>query len=209
MPLRSTIPSPLGPLRCVVATHATPSESFEGHLALLDFDDRTHLARALLEIEQLLGKPEPVPTTHPLIAPIRDQLDSYFSSASNSAPSKKRPQPLTRFTLPLLPLGSEFQRLVWSELQRIPHGQTISYATLAQRVSTPTRTANARSVAMANATNFRSIVIPCHRVIGKDGSLTGYGGGLDRKRFLIAHESGQPTLWAPPQSREPSREPSL
>lgn len=89
------------------------------------------------------------------------------------------------FTLPLTPLGTPFQRRVWQELQRIPAGETVSYATLAARIGRPTAT---RAVAAANGANPVALLIPCHRVIGADGQLTGYGGGLWRKERLIALE---------------------
>jgi len=81
--------------------------------------------------------------------------------------------------------GTEFQRRVWAELRRIPTRVTISYAELARRLGDPKAT---RAVGTANGRNPISIVVPCHRVIGADGSLTGYGGGVDRKRWLLVHE---------------------
>jgi methylated-DNA-[protein]-cysteine S-methyltransferase len=81
--------------------------------------------------------------------------------------------------------GTPFQRLVWTALRRIPAGTTWSYARLAREIGRPSAT---RAVAAANAANPVSIVVPCHRVIGADGSLTGYGGGLARKRWLLVHE---------------------
>lgn len=81
--------------------------------------------------------------------------------------------------------GTPFQRRVWQELRRIPAGTTISYAELARRIGRPS---SVRAVGLANGSNPVSIVVPCHRVIGSDGSLTGYGGGLPRKRWLLAHE---------------------
>ena len=91
--------------------------------------------------------------------------------------------------------GTEFQRKVWVELRRIAPGEVVSYGALAQRLGMPT---SVRAVARANALNPISIVVPCHRVIGSDGSLTGYGGGLPRKRWLLEHEG----VVLPP---EPSR----
>lgn len=93
------------------------------------------------------------------------------------------------FDLPLSPQGTGFQRQVWWELANIPFGTTISYATLAARVGRPTAT---RAVGAANGRNPLSIVLPCHRVIGADGSLTGYGGGLPIKVFLLRLEGGMP-----------------
>lgn len=81
--------------------------------------------------------------------------------------------------------GTPFQHAVWRELRRIPTGKTISYAELARRIERPKAM---RAVGLANGSNPISIVVPCHRVIGADGSLTGYGGGIERKRWLLAHE---------------------
>ena len=93
----------------------------------------------------------------------------------------------TEFDLPLAPSGTQFQRKVWAGLCAIPYGQTVSYGELARRVGSP---AASRAVGLANGKNPIAIVVPCHRVIGADGSMTGYGGGLDRKRFLLALERG-------------------
>ncbi|MEP7192947.1 MAG: methylated-DNA--[protein]-cysteine S-methyltransferase [Actinomycetota bacterium] len=98
------------------------------------------------------------------------QLDAYFSGA------------LTLFTLPLAPRGSQFQQRVWAALQDIPYGETESYGALAERIGSP---GAARAVGLANGKNPVSIVIPCHRVVGSNGNLTGYGGGLERKKQLL------------------------
>jgi methylated-DNA-[protein]-cysteine S-methyltransferase len=87
--------------------------------------------------------------------------------------------------IPCVPDGTPFQQSVWSALRAIPAGQTLSYGGLAQRLGKPTAV---RAVGLANGANPIPILIPCHRVIGSDGSLTGYGGGLERKRWLLAHE---------------------
>jgi methylated-DNA-[protein]-cysteine S-methyltransferase len=102
------------------------------------------------------------------------QLDAYFAGK------------LRRFELPLAAQGTSFQREVWSALTTIPYGETVSYRELAQRVSRPLAS---RAVGAANGRNPIPIVIPCHRVIGADGSLTGFGGGLEIKRRLLALES--------------------
>jgi len=94
---------------------------------------------------------------------------------------------LTAFDLPLNPRGTPFQMQVWKQLCGIPFGVTISYAELARRVGNPKAS---RAVGMANSRNPISIIVPCHRVIGADNSLTGYAGGLDRKRALLVHEAG-------------------
>jgi methylated-DNA-[protein]-cysteine S-methyltransferase len=83
------------------------------------------------------------------------------------------------------PQGTAFQRQVWHALRRIPAGRTLSYAELARSIDRPTAV---RAVALCNARNPIALVVPCHRVIGSDGSLTGYGGGLERKRWLLEHE---------------------
>lgn len=90
------------------------------------------------------------------------------------------------FDLPLEPEGTPFQRRIWASLRAIPYGQTRSYAELARAIGNP---AAIRAVAMANARNPISVIVPCHRVIGSDGRLTGYAGGLARKRFLLDLEA--------------------
>ena len=87
--------------------------------------------------------------------------------------------------------GTEFQNSVWAALQKIPHGTTTSYARVAKDIGSPS---SVRAVARANGDNRMAIIIPCHRVIGKDGTLTGYGGGLWRKRRLLDLENGQLVL---------------
>ena len=103
----------------------------------------------------------------------------------------------TEFELELAPAGTEFQRRVWALLLAIPYGETTTYGALADELGNP-RTV--RAVGLANGRNPISIVVPCHRVIGADGSLVGYGGGLERKRALLAHEAEvtagfRATLW--------------
>lgn len=114
-----------------------------------------------------------------VLAEAERQLEGYFAGE------------LRGFDLPLAPSGTEFQLQVWGELLNIPYGATISYGELARRVGDPK---GARAVGAANGQNPISIIIPCHRVIGANGSLIGYGGGLDRKRFLLELE-GQKTLF--------------
>lgn len=108
------------------------------------------------------------------------QLAAYFSGDR------------TAFDLPLRPKGTPFQRAVWDELLRIPHGETRSYGELARALGQP---GGAQAVGAANGQNPIAVVIPCHRVIGADGSLTGYAGGLERKRALLALESRQRELF--------------
>jgi methylated-DNA-[protein]-cysteine S-methyltransferase len=106
-------------------------------------------------------------------AAVRRQLEEYFSRERQA------------FDLPVAPRGTPFQQRIWAELQRIGYGETISYAELAARIGRPTAI---RAAGAANGANPVSIIIPCHRVIGSDGSLTGYGGGLEAKRRLLELE---------------------
>jgi len=121
---------------------------------------------------------DPAPTwTHSpqALAFARVQLEEYFAGTRQL------------FDLPLHPIGTPFQLAVWQELARIPYGTTISYGELAQRIGQPQAV---RAVGAANGRNPLPIVLPCHRVIGANGSLTGFGGGLPTKRFLLAMEDG-------------------
>lgn len=95
---------------------------------------------------------------------------------------------LRQFDLPLAPDGTPFQQRVWRELLTIPYGRTITYGDLARRIGQPSAS---RAVGLANGANPISIVIPCHRVIGSDGKLTGYGGGLRNKEWLLGLEQGR------------------
>ena len=104
----------------------------------------------------------------------RKQMAAYFAGE------------LTDFDLPMKMIGTEFQKTVWRELLNIPYGATTSYGELAERVGNPNAS---RAVGAANGRNPLSIIVPCHRVIGSSGKLTGYGGGLERKEWLLAHES--------------------
>ena len=112
---------------------------------------------------------------------LRRQLAQYFAGERTS------------FELPLHLQGTAFQRRVWAGLLDIPCGETRSYGQLAATLGVP---GAARAVGLANGQNPVSIVVPCHRVIGADGSLTGYGGGLPAKQWLLAHEAAQATLFA-------------
>lgn len=113
-------------------------------------------------------------------AETRAQLRAYFRGE------------LTAFHLPLAPRGTPFQQRVWTALRTIPYGETTSYGRLAARLGAP---AAARAVGLANGRNPIGIIVPCHRVLGANGSLTGYGGGLDRKRRLLAFERGGSALF--------------
>jgi methylated-DNA-[protein]-cysteine S-methyltransferase len=112
---------------------------------------------------------------------VRTQLDEYFAGAR------------TTFDLPLHMIGNAFQRRVWEALLDIPCGETRSYGAVANAIGAP---GAARAVGAANGQNPIALIVPCHRVIGADGSLTGYGGGLPTKRWLLDHEATQAGLFA-------------
>ncbi|WP_168927563.1 methylated-DNA--[protein]-cysteine S-methyltransferase [Paracoccus sp. (in: a-proteobacteria)] len=120
------------------------------------------------------------------VAHVAAQLAAYFR------------RELQVFDLPLAPVGNAFLREAWSHLARVPYGTTITYGDLAQRLDKPT---SARAIGRANAINPISIIVPCHRVIGADGKLTGYSGGLERKAALLRLE-GVNAGWA---GHEPAR----
>ena len=109
----------------------------------------------------------------------RQQLEEYFAGARRG------------FDLPLEPAGSAFELRVWEALRAIPYGTTVSYGELARSLGDPR---GSRAVGAANGSNPIPIIVPCHRVIGARGELTGYGGGLDRKRWLLEHEGALLTL---------------
>jgi methylated-DNA-[protein]-cysteine S-methyltransferase len=133
---------------------------------------------ALVQLEfENARHPQP---THPrgddeILDLARRELDAYFAGKQRA------------FTVPTAPSGTPFQRRVWEELLKIPYGVTRSYGALAAAIGAP---AASRAVGLANGKNPIAIIIPCHRVIGADGSLTGYGGGMDRKRILLDLERG-------------------
>lgn len=120
-----------------------------------------------------------------LFTTVFEQLDAYFAGR------------LTVFDLPLHMAGTAFQNSVWTALRDIPFGQTLSYGELASRIGKPSAS---RAVGGANGANPLPIVVPCHRVIGANKSLTGFGGGIDIKKFLLAHENRV----SPPEDRQNS-----
>ncbi len=134
--------------------------------------------RALTHVHFQAGPraPKPCAAWRPAQAPFADvtvQLAEYFAGQRQ------------QFSLPLAPQGTAFQRSVWQALGQIPYGETISYGELARRLGSHS---GARAVGLANGANPLPIIVPCHRVIGADGSLTGFGGGLPLKRALLALE---------------------
>jgi methylated-DNA-[protein]-cysteine S-methyltransferase len=118
---------------------------------------------------------------HPVLVESIRQLNEYFSGQRRA------------FELPLEFRGTDFQRRAWQALMTIPYGETRSYAQMAQQIDSP---AAVRAVGAANGRNPLSIIAPCHRVIGSSGELTGFGGGIEAKAWLLAHESPQRDLLA-------------
>ena len=108
-----------------------------------------------------------------------EQLDEYFRGERDS------------FDLPLAPAGTEFQLRVWEQLRRIPYGETMTYGEVAREIGSPSAS---RAVGHANGSNPIAVIVPCHRVIGSNGTLTGFGGGLERKRKLLDLEAGRIAL---------------
>lgn len=141
-------------------------------LVVLDFVDRRGLERKLGTLQRSLGCAV-IPGGHAHLARASAQLEEYFKGTRQ------------RFDLPLSPKGSPFETAAWTYLQNIPYGETRSYAQMATALG---RAGAARAAGRANGMNFISLVIPCHRVIGADGALTGYGGGIARKQWLLHHE---------------------
>lgn len=141
-------------------------------LRYLEFMDRRSLKRTIAGHEST----EPDATWEPSLLELKpaiDQLESFFSGM------------LKKFSLPLDPDGTEFQHAVWHTLLEIPYAETRSYGEVARAIGQPRA---ARAVGLANNQNPVSIIVPCHRVIGANGSLTGYAGGLPRKEHLLQHE---------------------
>jgi AraC family transcriptional regulator of adaptative response/methylated-DNA-[protein]-cysteine methyltransferase len=152
--------TPLGPMFAAAVD--------EG-ICLLEFTDRRMLETQITRLKKLMEM-EILPGDHELFSELSSQLVQYFEG------NRKE------FTLPLSVPGTPFQKKVWSVLRGIPYGQTISYKEQAKLMGKPEAV---RAVARANGENRIAVIIPCHRVIGADGSLTGYGGGLWRKRYLL------------------------
>ena len=155
-----------GPERVVFTELASPIGPL--HLAL----QAGALVRLALQLAE--APPPSWQRDDAALAPACVQLRAYLAGE------------LRRFDLALAPTGSPFQQRVWHELTQIPYGETISYGELARRVGQPQA---ARAVGMANNRNPIAIVVPCHRVVGADGRLVGFGGGLPRKQWLLQHEA--------------------
>ena len=159
----SIIPSPLGDLIAVTDEHT---------LHLLEFADHGELSKRLAILENRLGKK--IQTwENTLIKKVQEELSEYFAW-------KRK-----HFTVSLAPHGTEFQMKAWKALEQIPYGETRSYLEEATMIGSPKAV---RAIGGANHANNFPILIPCHRVIGKSGKLVGYGGGIDRKIWLLDHE---------------------
>ncbi|MFJ9629946.1 methylated-DNA--[protein]-cysteine S-methyltransferase [Streptomyces sp. NPDC101175] len=155
--------------------HHTVIDSPYGPLTLVADDDGTLCGLYMVDQrhrppEESFGTPDDTPFTEAAA-----QLQAYFAGE------------LKEFTLELRLHGTHFQRTVWDQLRRIPYGETRSYGDLADALGNP---GASRAVGLANGKNPIGIIVPCHRVVGANGSLTGYGGGLDRKQRLLDFESG-------------------
>jgi len=148
--------------------------SWNNRLVVADWIDGWHHSTIMNRLQKYT-KASVVKSTSKVIEAASDWLDAYFEG------SKEAPD------FDLLFLGTDFQKRVWQLLLEIPYGETITYGELAQKAGTPKA---ARAIGVAVGDNPSSIIVPCHRVIGKDKSLTGYGGGFDVKKYLLAHELG-------------------
>lgn len=161
--ISTTIETPLCPMRAATT---------ERGICLLEMGSPERRSRETRELEAAFSE-RMIEGTHPLLDQLAGELTAYFNGD------------LTAFTVPLDTPGTDWQLQVWSELVKIPFGETVSYGELATRLGNP---GGSRAVGLANGKNRVSIVIPCHRVIASDGTLHGYGGGLPRKRWLLDHE---------------------
>jgi AraC family transcriptional regulator of adaptative response/methylated-DNA-[protein]-cysteine methyltransferase len=155
--------TPLGPMLALADDRG---------LALLEFVDRRGLERELASLQRRLER-RILPGEHPYLGQIERELGDYFAGSN------------LRFATPLALAGSPFQRAVWEALLAIPPGKTRSYGEIASAIG---QAAAVRAVGRANGDNRLCLIVPCHRVIGADGTLTGYGGGLWRKQWLLEHE---------------------
>lgn len=146
--------------------------SFDDKLCLCDWQIEQHRDHIDRRLKRMLNAEFEEGTSEVIDKAIK-QLDEFFAGQRKI------------FDIPLLFVGTDFQKTVWNELQKIPFGKTVSYGEMARRIGMPKAV---RAVANANGANSMSIFAPCHRVIGSDHSLTGYGGGLDAKRTLLKLE---------------------
>lgn len=151
----------------------------DGILRAFDWLDRETSMARLLRLHYGSLKPEPGAAPATLMRALRRYFEGDLGALSG---------------VPWRTAGTPFQRTVWAALTTIEPGETLSYGALAAKIGRPT---SVRAVGLANGSNPISIVVPCHRVIGANGSLTGYGGGLERKRWLLRHEGALPRAMVP------------
>ena len=145
----------------------------EQHIRAIDWHD--HVERMHRLLRQQYKHTQVTIQSATQASPAAQVLQAYFAGDIAAIDS-----------LPVATGGTDFQRQVWSALREIPAGQTLSYGELAQRIGRPKAV---RAVGLANGANPVGVVVPCHRVVGSNGALTGYGGGLHRKQWLLAHEN--------------------
>ena len=169
----TVVPSPVGDLRVVAREGSITAIDFLGEAPTSAKESRSVARFAARAAGTPLGERH---DDDPLLREAVRQLDAYFSGASRE------------FDLPLAPQGSAFQQRVWAELLRIGYGEVATYGDVASRLGLTGHAA--RAVGAANGRNPIPIVVPCHRVVGAGGVLTGYGGGLERKRWLLDLEQG-------------------
>jgi methylated-DNA-[protein]-cysteine S-methyltransferase len=162
---RISIDTPVGPMLALATDEA---------LCALEFSGNGRHARLDARLARWFPPHELQDTANPVIDRVRTWLSEYFAGERSDAE-----------TLPLDMRGGPFECRVWAALRTISPGETTTYGTIARQVGSPTAS---RAVGMANGANPIAIIVPCHRVIGANGTLTGYGGGLDRKTWLINHE---------------------
>jgi O-6-methylguanine DNA methyltransferase len=167
--LRRTFDTPVGPMMALASDEALCALEFSKPGRMTRLDARLGRFFAPFEIED---------GTNTAIGRTVEWLDRYFAGERPEDP-------------PLDMRGAAFELKVWAALRQVPFGQTVSYGEIARKLGAPQAS---RAVGTANGANPIAIIVPCHRVIGSNGKLTGYGGGLDKKKWLIAHEQGQRVL---------------
>lgn len=173
---RVELRTPVGPMLAIASRDG---------LAFLEFTTRERMSRVGRRLLRWFTAWSIQDGWHPHIRVTARWLDAYFDG--ESAPSPE-----------LDARGTPFERRVWTHLVGLPWGTTTSYGEIASRIGHPTA---ARAVGAANGANPITLIVPCHRVVGQSGSLTGYGGGLDVKRWLLAHEAAKPRASQPAEAR--------
>ncbi len=174
--VRTLVDTPVGPMRVLAS---------ETGLCALEFYNEGRMARLDSRLARWFDRLEIAEGTNTVIEQTRRWLAAYFAGTDADIS-----------VLPLDMRGAPFERTVWEVLRRIPPGATTTYGAIAKQMGVP---GAARAVGMANGANPCAIIVPCHRVVGANGTLTGYGGGLDCKHWLLEHER----RWAPPSPRLP------